>query len=37
VPELSWQPFQEGQVDRLAEEVRRSLDLANIRGLVGLE
>jgi hypothetical protein len=24
-------------VDRLAEEVRRSLDLANIRGLVGLE
>jgi adenosylcobyric acid synthase len=35
-PEFSWQAFQEEQLDRLAEVVRRHLDLAKIRALVGL-
>lgn len=35
-PELSWQAFQEEQLDRLAAEVRRHLDLAKIRALVGV-
>ena len=36
-PELAWQVFQEEQLDRLAQEVRRHLDLAKIRAMVGLE
>jgi adenosylcobyric acid synthase len=36
-PELSWQAFQEEQLDRLAQEVRRHLDLAKIRALVGVD
>jgi adenosylcobyric acid synthase len=36
-PELSWQAFQEEQLDRLAQVVRRHLDLAKIRALVGLQ
>lgn len=36
-PELDWQAFQEEQLDRLAQEVRRRLDLAKIRALVGMD
>ncbi len=34
--ELSWQAFQEEQLDRLAEVVRSHLDLSKIRALAGL-
>jgi adenosylcobyric acid synthase len=35
-PDLSWQAFQEEQLDRLAETVRLHLDMAKIRTLIGM-
>lgn len=33
---LSWMAFQEEQLDQLAEAVRRRLDMAKIRTLIGM-